>query len=325
MGEETKIDVNIGKEISVSGETNVIGSKLSAVPKYIFWALAFILPIWILPLTISPLRTDKAYLLFVFVAAGSIFWIISRIQEGRISIPKSSILLSIVFIIAAWLAAAIFSNDLLLSLIGGGFELGTFSTIFFLGIIAVLFSILFQTEKDAIYIYYLIFGSSILIFIFQFFRTILNISIIPFNILQARTANFVGTWNDLGVFFGFVALESLILFELLNGRKKRIFFLSVLLLSSLGLVIINFLSVWLILGIFAVVFMTYLFSVLKDIRVFSRSPLFIIIISFLFIVSHTLIGDFLSSSGINALEVRPSWSSTFEIINRQNYLGNLYS
>jgi tetratricopeptide (TPR) repeat protein len=309
--EVEKEEININKKLP-----SLLKNRWHTVTKYIFWILAFLLPIWVLPSTLFPLEINKAYLTFALIAVGSIFWVVARIQESSISIPKSSILLSVVFIIAAWLISSIFSDNLSLSFIGEGYQLDTFSAIAFFGILAILFSILFQSEKDVLRIYYLIFYSSIFVFIFQFFQTLFGISLLPFDIFQSSTANLIGSWNEFGIFFGFIALESLILFELLKNKKRKIFFLATLIISLLALMVVNFLSIWFVLGIFSIIFLTYLFSILKDIRAFARLPLFIIILSFLFIISQPLIGNFLSSSGINFLEVRPSWSSTFEVIKK---------
>ena len=173
-----------------------------------------------------------------------------------------------------------------------------------------LFSILFRNEKSVLRIYYLLFVSAILLFVFQIFQTIFNFSILPL-----RTNTLIGSWNELGIFFGFIAFQSVILFELL--KTKRIFFLTITFISLLMMAIVNFSTAWLVLGVFLMVFLTYLFSVFKDIGVLLRLPLFITILSFLFIISQPLIGSILASPdvNINFIEVRPSWSSTFSVIN----------
>lgn len=288
------------------------------ISKFIYAIFVFLLPIWVLPWTIFPLEINKAYLTFVGTAIIAILWLISFIQLGEIKIPKSAILLCLVIISFIWLIASIFSGNRALSLIGEGYNLDSFSSVAIFVFLAILSAILFQGKKDSLRVFYAFFASAIILFIFQLFRSVFDAIILPFNVFPSRTSNLFGSWNELGIFFGLTALESLIFLQFFSasasgGSKRKIFFGIILVLSLLALAGINFTAAWITLASFAIILLIYIFSVSKEKRLISGLPLIIFIVSVIFIFLRPLIGDFLASANLNFIEVRPSWSATFDI------------
>ena len=62
-----------------------------------FWSLFVVivlLPIFFLPFTQVPIETSKGLLFVVGLAVSIIFWIAARFSDGKISLPKSWLLLS---------------------------------------------------------------------------------------------------------------------------------------------------------------------------------------------------------------------------------------
>lgn len=293
------------------------------VSYYAFLILAFILPILVLPYTIFPVDFNKAFLFYFVVALAAIFWFISILQEAKIRIPKSYILASLAVIILVWLASSIFSSNVSLSMIGMGNETGTLWALVFLSAGLFLASVLFQSEKRTFLFYMLLFASSLLVFTFQLFHTIFNINFFPWDFFQDKFANLIGSWNEISIFFGLTALLSVVFLELCRFSKRlRIFFFVVLISSLIGMIFINFTTTWVVFGILSLIFLVYLFSIFRmsaqaadsSSRKFVSLTIFILMITIFFILARVLIGDFVSSLGINNIEVRPSWASTFQTI-----------
>lgn len=295
---------------------------LENLPRYILFLLVFILPVWVLPYTAYPLELNKAFLFYFLVILASLFWFISILQKAGLRLPKSAALLAFAAVIAVWAASSFFSPNQNLSLLGAGQEIGTFFSLVLLGLALLLTSAIFQSEIKATIFYAALFASSLLVFLFQFLRAGFNITLFPWNIFPAKISNTIGTWNEVGIFFGLIALLAVVFLELLpmGKRVKPLLFL-ILAVSLIGIAFVNFATVWVVFGSLLVVFLIYFFSN-SHISVsepgrrkkFMRFAILALLIAVFFIMARTMVGDFLSSQGINSVEIRPSFSATLQII-----------
>ena len=78
-----------------------------------FWALFLVvvlLPIFFLPFTKIPVETSKGFLLVFGLVVSIIFWAAARFSDGKITLPKSKVLLSALAIVLVFLISAIFSG-----------------------------------------------------------------------------------------------------------------------------------------------------------------------------------------------------------------------
>ncbi len=295
---------------------------LGNISRYAFLFLVFFLPLWVLPFTVFPLELNKAFLFYGITILAAIFWFISVLQKASFQIPKSAALLALLGIILVWLASSLLSPNVLLSLIGLGHEVGTFFNLTLLGIALLMASVFFQSETKAMSFYLTLFTSSLLIFIFQLFRAGFGITLFPWNIFASKVANTIGSWNEVGIFFGFIGLLALVFLELFHLDKKlKFFFFLTLIASFIAVTFVNFTTVWIVLGIFLIVFLVYLFSVLAvtsgkehNSRKFIRFTVLALLIVLFFIMAKALVGDFVSSLGMNSVEVRPAWNSTWQVV-----------
>ncbi|MFH1392637.1 MAG: hypothetical protein ABIG90_03110, partial [bacterium] len=69
--------------------------NLENIITYIFYALVFLLPIFVLPLTIEPFAFSKSILIYLGVGLAFLLWLFARLQKGDLVIPKSSLLLAL--------------------------------------------------------------------------------------------------------------------------------------------------------------------------------------------------------------------------------------
>jgi len=292
------------------------------IPRYLFLFLIFLLPLLVLPYTVFPLEINKAFLFYAVTILATLAWLISILQKASFRIPKSAALLALAGIVVVWLASSFFSANTALSLVGSGQEINTVFAIVFFSAALFLIASLFQSKAKAMFFYLTLFGSALLVFIFQFFRVVFDITLYPWSIFASKVANTIGSWNEIGIFFGFIGLLSVVFLELSNfGKRLKAFMLVMLLISLIGVAFVNFTTVWIVMGIFLVVFLVYLFSTHfvsvteegSGQRKFVRFALIVLLMALFFIMAKTLVGDFVSSTGATSIEVRPAWSATWQV------------
>ena len=79
--------------------------------RIIFYALGFLLPLWILPIAASPLEFNKAYLVYFLVIFTFFFWLAGRVKAGFVSLPGNFFLVLLALLALIWGMAAIFSQS----------------------------------------------------------------------------------------------------------------------------------------------------------------------------------------------------------------------
>lgn len=289
-----------------------------------FWSLFIVivlLPIFFLPFTNIPIETGKGLLLVLGLVVSIISWSAARFSDGKIVIPKSSLLLSLLSVAVVFLISAIFSTAFKMSFFGIMLDFGSFWFMFAIFLFTFMSSLIIRNEKKVKHIIWGLLISSLIVFIFQIFRFFFPATL-SFGFFELKTSNILGSWNSLGLFAGLSLLISLFIFEFIHISKKQKIFLSILMLFSLFIVIsVNYLLIWEFIGIFALILFVYkisLFSVLNEEerhrKKFPMISFSLIILSLLFIISGQFIGNLLPNIlKLDNLEVNPSFSATFDI------------
>ncbi len=303
--------------------------------KLSYWILAlslFLVPIFFIPSSVISFQFSKLVLIYALVVVGVASWIIARLKDGKITFARNKIIVALLAIPLFYLLASIFSSTRAQAFIGQGFEIGSFSFIFGLVILCLLATHIFSTRKSIAYAYVAFLGSAVVVGLFHLIRLLFGPSVLAFNIFTTATSSLVGSWNDLGIYFGSIALLTFLTLELLTlSRMLRIVFIIILAFSLFFLSVINFTTVWYILAAIALVFFIYNFSFNKSRigheggkeRSLPIISLIVVIVSFIFIMSQGsiyagLAGEpfnlsFFNRLSVNNVEVRPSWSSTFDV------------
>lgn len=308
-----------GEAIKIKVEEEFVGSPqkklkdLNKISRYIFLGLVLILPLWVLPFSGFPSDFNKSFLAFGAVIVSFLLWVSYVLQRGMIRLPRSLLLLVFGGLVLVWLFSSIFSLNRNLSLIGGGFEVGTLAGLGFSGLAMFLVSVLFKSQKDILKFFSFLFLSIFLVFVLQLLQTLFGLSFFP-SIFQAKTSNFLGGWNELAILFGFSAITAAVLLPGFPEGKKRFLIILALIVSLVGMALVNFSVGWYVLGAFLVVYLAYLFSVLKQGRNFLRLPLVLLALTIFFVLGQTLTSALNSRLGISFIEIRPSWSSTFSVV-----------
>lgn len=315
-------------EMSVDGQKPSVLQIFKAVDFELvsfrtLFGIIFLLPLFALPFGIFAVDFNKAMFLYLGVALASICFLIARVYKGSILIPKSFILASLFLTVPAWLASSIFSGNIALSLFGAGFETGTFSFFLFLSMIAFLISVLFRSARHIALLYKGIFISATILFVIQFLHTGFGIALPPWNMFQGVLASVLGNWNDLGIFFGLIAIVSLSSLEFGGGnRRERIFLRAMLGMSLVAVFFVNFSTLHYVLGFSVLALLVYRIvnppyfegSSHRGNVDFLNASFFVFLAIVVFSFAHEWTGVLINSLGIQFTQVYPSWTATFGVI-----------
>jgi len=296
----------------------------------------FLAPLMFWPMFGLSLDATKKIILSLTIILALVFWFIARLQQRKISIPKTAVLsLSVIFLILAVLSA-IFSGAIRMSLVGMGFELGT--VLSFVTLLGLLFlaSEYFRSEGKFLNFYIGLFAVMAIVFIFQALRLAFG-NFLPWGTYDYAVANLIGKWNELGVFAGLIVTATAIMLEFFPLKQTpvlKIFTWLVLAASIITIILVNFSLIWIVLAV--VMFLVYLYSLAVNVNKktgwtrYFRLSLVLFIVSLAFIafaqpLSYDSTGQayegFLATGirvvstklEISSLEVRPSLQGTFNV------------
>ncbi len=298
---------------------------------FVLMASFLILPVFTLRLWGTSLEISKHFLLVGTIFVALIFWLLGRLQEGKLVLPKNLIVAGAFLVSLVTLLSSALAGVFLVSFSGLGYELDTFLTLFSLTLLLFLFGIYFQSRRRFLTAYVGVFIVAIILFVLEFLAIIvlrtdwLNwlqpFLALPFDNLLT---SLIGKWYDFGVYAGFILLSSLIMLELFSLKGMPVFrgfIITCFVLSLVCLVFINYLPVWIILGIISLILFVYKISFSEttpDKKIFHPSFI-VILIALLFVIlgSSDKLGQNITqwqnNLGISVFEVRPSWQGTWGI------------
>lgn len=247
--------------------------RINNVGSYFFIIVAFITPLIfsISPSVSFPLAKMIPFLAVVFF--GIFLLILSSFHEGKFTVPKHAFFIAALLVPFSYILSSLFSVDKSASLIGTGAGLATASTITALFLFMYLVS-LFVRSKNKIFISYFVFILAyLLIALFHILRLFFGVDFLSFDIFTAMISNVVGRWTDIGLFSGIAILISLTSIEFLRLEKPfKILAYVVLGVSLFMLAVTNFpvlvwganaqntLSLFTLIGFFALIFFVYFVS-----------------------------------------------------------------
>lgn len=289
-----------------------------------------LLPLFFLPFTNISIESGKGLFLVIGLIVSVIFWIISRFSDGKVSIPRSPVLLAGGAVLLVTLFSAIFSGSRQMSLFGTMLDVGSFWFIFSALLLMLLSAIVFREPKNARIALFGILLSSVILLIFQTLHVFAP-TVLSFGVLAGKTDNIFGSWNGLGIFIGFFVICCLFVIEFFPVSKGLKLLLGILtILSLIFISIVNFIFIWEIVGIFALLIFVYKISINAKEKQMTQEAgegresgektgfpilsFIVVLISLLFFISGQFIGGIMPSRlGIVNTEVGPSLVSTFSV------------
>jgi tetratricopeptide (TPR) repeat protein len=305
--------------------------SLEALPFGLLVGLVFLLPVFFLSISGISLDVSKSALTVVLVVAATALWLVGRMVDGRIVVPKTFLVLFAALLPLVYLISALASKVPAVSLFGQGFEVGTFAFTFVMFLLVFLTANLVNSRDKVFTVYVAAIASFLVIAIYQAIRLMVGPDTLTFGgTFSGVLANTVGKWNDLGAFFGMIAILSMITLETLplNGFVKWLTYVS-LVVSVFFLAVVNFSFAWIALAIISVIVFVFAIYLNKSEGASGENhiasapekmkvpmiALVVLLISLFYVFSGDKIGGFLPTQfNASQVEVRPSWSATFDIV-----------
>lgn len=295
-----------------------------------FWSLFLtvtLLPIFFLPFTSVPVDTSKGLLLVLGLVISIIFWAAARFSDGKIILPKSSVLLAGLGIVIAFLGASLFSSAKSVSFFGTMFDIGTFWFMFAAFLLMFVSALVIRDPKKGRMLLLGIMASSVLALLFQLVRFFAPFDF-SFGVLSnIKTANLIGSWNSFGIVASLAAFISLFVIEFFQVSQKWIKWLlgSFVIFSMFMSAAVNFPLVWELLGIFSLIIFVYKISVSHKVENDQENkedakksfPIFsfaLVLVCLLFFMSGRFIGSSIPNAiGLRDVEVSPSFTTTMMV------------
>lgn len=294
-----------------------------------YWALlllAVVLPVFVLPGTGIQILMVKVFVGGALVFLALALFSIGHMRLQEITIPRSLALGAVWLLPVAYMLSSLFSP-------GSGQFFGerllmeSTGFMFIIAIAVTVTAITLNTSRRALGMYLALLASASLLILseayifFQRYLTIKNGTFEP----GGQLFSLVGSANDLGVFFGLIAifvLLSLALLPLTNAVRGGLWV--VLVAAAYFLAVVNLTALWWVIGAFSLGFFVHSMTVMyfskneEKTKALSVASLAFLLLATLFIAVPASDGDGnIQITGVPAnsiqygeFDVRPSWATT---------------
>jgi tetratricopeptide (TPR) repeat protein len=308
--------------------TDPIAETLHRYAQNILVAVFGLLPIFFIPSTLAPFEYSKIFFVIIGTVAALILYSLSVLRSGKITLSLSYTLGTIWVVALVACISALLSGDIKDSLVGDLFSVHSAVFVAILALTMSVWALIGVSRISVIRLYMLLAGSTVVLVLFHVARLIIGADTLSLGIFSSAISTPVGSWNDLALFLGLSVLLSLVAMEQLPLTKHgRFLFGGVTVAALFMLGVINFFTVWLILGLVSLVMVVYSlgkdkFSGSQLTLVGSRSTnasslllsLVVFTVSTLFVIGGAAFGGAIAKyTNISYIEVRPSLEATADI------------
>lgn len=318
-------------------EQNVLKTQknkvfLDKISFSILLAVTFLAPIFFVPVSFISTQFGTSLLFAFGVILAFLAYIISALYFGEIGLPKPAkyVLGFTALVPIVYTLAGVANGFSRMSFFGYTFDINTVGFMILGFVYLLLISLLFKTKTRIFYSYFAFVVSAILLSLFLLLRVIFGADVLSFGIFTNLTSSMVGSWNNVGIFFGIATILSLLTYEMVRVSKMMKILLSVALLFSLFfLTLVNFGVIWMIVAVTSFLFILYsLFNSQPNYFIgepqgvslknrLSRIPVYtsvVFIVSLFFVIWGSTAGAYLSNKfNVANIEVRPTLGVTLDI------------
>lgn len=313
----------IKNSLSVSGDSLIYGMVM---------VVAIIGPLFFIPLRAFSVTSSKGFLIVFAGVIGLLVYGIHVLKKGALVIPRQKIFFVLALIALAGFIGSLFSGQFTMSFIGYGFESTS-------GLFLILFAVFSFFAYTTIHSYERIgmmygglVGVTIILAVLHLVRFFAGPAFANMGVLGGSLSTLIGSWSDLGILFGLIALFAVITLELAGLKKvfKKIV-MSVGMVAVILLLVMNITIVWVMLGLLALLLSLYLFSFAywdtdtHGYKKTDRVPGYALAL-FVIALGGIFFGGFINgiASRYQSLvwnDVRPSWIMTGQVA-RQSLVRN---
>jgi tetratricopeptide (TPR) repeat protein len=311
-----------------NNQNDSIAVTLRSYAQMILVIIFGLLPLIFVPKVVAPFEYTKVLVVFGAVSIALVLYSFSVLRSGSISFSMSYPLIALWVTAGTTFISGLLSDDFKDSLIGDLFSIHSAVFVVILALIPTVWMIL-RPEKSSVMRMYVLLATSVLVLvIFHIARLFFGTEFLSFGIFTNTVSTPAGSWNDLALLLGLTVILSLVALEQLTLSKAgKMLFGTTCALSLVMLAVINFFTVWLVLGLGSLVMIVYIlgkdrFSApqlqLMNTDKQGLMPLFVGLLVFatsvVFIVGGSSIGGFIAKyTNVTYVEVRPSFQATLDI------------
>ncbi len=303
---------------------NLFRGRLDKIIFSVIVSVVFLSPIFFIPFDFISSQFGTSLLFSFGILSSILLYVVMVLSGGFVSLPDkgkyifSFLILPPLSYFVSWVVNS-FSGS---SFFGYTFDINTVGFIVISFPFIFLVSLVFNTKERIFYSYLFLLLSSVFVALFITSRLIFGADFLSFGVFNLITSTTIGSWNNVGIFFGIGSLLSLITFKLVNLSTLMKVLISIALFISLFfLAIVNYGVIWIILAVCSFLFYLYIVfsddfsnSILKSFVLVPLYPILVFSVATIFIVFGNITGGYLQSKfNIVNVEIRPSFSSTFEI------------
>ena len=292
-------------------------TRLDRIAASILIAVIGLTPLFFVPFLGIGAELAKAYLIVFGALVVLIAWFIGRIVAGTVSFPKNPVFVAILGLPLAMVLSALFSPAPHVSF--GGILLSTGSVAgMAAAVVMFLASVLYlNTEQRVATLGKVLLAVTGIISLFEVVYLTFGSRFLNFGNFFDASSNPIGTLNDMAIWYGVIVIVLMLAYELMTVSRKTRLGMGVLLVVSLFfLAFANFVFIWVLLSIFALLLFVYALTVLRASKEesehhFPTVPFIVLLIALFFSLANPIAGGLLSSKlGVSQTEVRPSVVST---------------
>ncbi|MBI5787108.1 MAG: tetratricopeptide repeat protein [Candidatus Niyogibacteria bacterium] len=253
---------------------------------------------------------------YFLILVALLAWLLSRIKSGSVSLPQNYMALGLALVVFVWAISGVFSASRHISFSGLSADPSGVVPIFMFAVAAFMAYFYLRSAAQVFFWIFSFFTSAGIIFLVQLLRLLFGINPVPWISFASPASNLFGSWTELGILFSMVLASSLFLFEIGASKAFKSWFFVLAVLSFAVVALVNSPVVWWVLFAFLLVILAYLFS-FRTPRLNVFRPTFFFLLAVLFFIQiPTLSSAALSYLGIQSIEIRPSWSSSWSVIQK---------
>ncbi len=309
------------------GAADALGAKFTLIAQYVLVGVFGLLPVFFIPTAAAPFIYSKIFLVVIAVFAALFLSGFALLRSGNVRLWFSWLPVTLWMMTFIALVSALLSGDIRDALVGEAFEVHTVAFLALMALAASAWTYLVDNRAAIMHLFIVLALSTFVLSFFHVLRLVFGQGFLSFGVFDGSALlSPLGSWNDLGIFFGLVIILSLVALEQLRLTTvgKTLFGL-VVAVALIMLAVINFFAVWVILGLISLAVLIY--GLTKDRFAAAHTEmrpavsgvsigisLAVLVASIVFVLGGATIGGAVSRmTGITYTEVRPSFTATVDI------------
>jgi tetratricopeptide (TPR) repeat protein len=302
--------------------TPKVQNRLEKISFIVFLVTILLTPFAFVPTAYAPVETMKMVVISFGVLISALLYCISAFQNKTLYFSKHPLFLSAVALVISLVASMVMSTHIIKSFIGQGFELGTTSMMLVFFVASLLVVYLTHKDRDRVlYIFGALIVSFVILALYHLVRIFVGADVMTFGVFNTITSTMLGKWTDFALYAGVMAIVSYISICFINlSRLFKALLVSLLVLSLLVLIVVNFTIAWTVLALMFAGIAFYQFSLSKTSgqSLMKRIPLFsltLLLVAGVFawkgdVISQPIIEKF----SLGYTEIVLPWQPTLDVI-----------